>query len=371
MNNQPQSYSGILIDSNNGNQRQSGEILVNALGISFSTEEQKFVFSFHELQISYGGNNRELIFFAHPSQPGLTFYTHQKGILNEPVFHDNPELQVQIKVVKKSRRKVLIGSLVGLGIVLGFIASLYFLKDTFVESLAHQAPKEWEEKIGDKLFESIKIQYDFIEDDTLKQEFLTAAKPLIEQVKKQGTKVEFYFIHDATINAFALPGGKVMIQTGLIEHAKSWEEVLGVVGHELAHVTRRHHLRGVINNLGLYVIVSALVGDVNSAAGAVISAGGDLASLSNSRTFETEADETGMDYLIAAHIDPKGMISFFKTLQKESGRKTDDYTKFISTHPSTSDRIEHLKAILKEKNYSVKPVNGDFKAFKNRIKQLK
>ena len=371
MNTQPTTYSGILIDSNNGNQRESGEINVNSYGITFKCESQKVEFPFHLLEITHGGNNRELIFFAHPNKAGLTFYTTQKAILNEPVFHEDPELKAQITVVKSSRRKIVIGTSFAFGIVIAIIVSLFLLKDTFVEALAHKAPKEWEAEIGDKLFESIKIQYKFIHNDSLEREFLVAAKPLIDQVKKDGTKVEFFFIKDASINAFALPGGKVVIQTGLIDHAKSWEEVLGVVGHELAHVTRRHHLRGVINNLGLYVIVSSLIGDVNSAGGAVISAGGNLASLSNSRTFETEADETGMDYLIAAHIDPKGMISFFKTLQKESGKKTDDYTKFISTHPSTNDRIQHLNELLKNKKYYIKPVNGDFKAFKKHINQLK
>lgn len=371
MNIQPTTYSGILIDSNNGNQRESGEINVNTHGITFTCESQKVEFPFHLLEITHGGNNRELIFFAHPNKAGLTFYTTQKAILNEPVFHEDPELKAQITIVKSSRRKIVIGTSVAFGIVIAIIVSLFLLKDTFVEALAHKAPKEWEAKIGDKLFESLKYQYEFIHNDSLEQEFLVAAKPLIDQVRKEGTKVEFYFIKDATINAFALPGGKVVIQTGLIDHAKSWEEVLGVVGHELAHVTRRHHLRGVINNLGLYVIVSSLIGDVNSAAGAVINTGGDLASLSNDRAFETEADETGMNYLIASHIDPKGMISFFKTLKKESGSKMDDYTSFMSTHPATSERIQHLNELLKNRKYIIQPVKGDFKAFKKHINQLK
>jgi predicted Zn-dependent protease len=364
-------YPGIFMDSNNGNQRESGEIKVNASCITFTSESQKVEFSFHLLQITNGGNNRELIFFAHPNKVGLTFYTTQKAILNESVFHEDPELKEQITILKSSRRIILIGTSIGFVIVISIIVSLFLLKKTFLEALANKAPIEWEAKIGDKLFESLKYQNEFIHNDSLEQEFLIAAKPLIDQVRKEGTKVEFYFIKQATINAFALPGGKVVIQTGLIDHANSWEEVLGVVGHELAHVTRRHHLRGVINNLGLYVIVSSLIGDVNSAAGAVINTGGDLASLSNDRAFETEADETGMNYLIASHIDPKGMISFFKTLKKESGSKMDDYSSFMSTHPATSDRIQHLNELLKNRKCIIKNVKGDFKAFKKHINQLK
>ncbi len=371
MNTTPTIYLGILIDSSNGNQRESGEIIVNASSIIFTSESQEVEFSFHLLQITNGGNNGELIFFAHPNKAGLIFYTAQKAILKESVFHEEPEIKAQITVLKNSRRKIVLGTSIGFAIVLAFIISLFLLKNTFVEALARKAPIEWEAKIGDKLFESLKYQYEFIHNDSLEREFLIAAKPLVDQIRKEGTKVEFYFIKQASINAFALPGGKVVIQTGLIDHAKSWEELLGVVGHELAHVTRRHHLRGVINNLGLFVLVSSFIGDFNSAAGAIINTGGDLASLSNDRAFETEADETGMNYLIASQIDPKGMISFFKTLKKESGSKMEDYTSFMSTHPATSERIQHLNDILKNKKYYIRPVNGDFKAFKKHITQLK
>ena len=371
VNTNPTTYLGILIDSSNGNQRESGEITVNASSITFTSESQEVEFSFHLLQITNGGNNAELIFFADPNKAGLTFYTAQKAILKESVFHEVPEIKAQITVLKNSRRKIVLGTSIGFAIVLAFIISLFLLKNTFVEALARKAPIEWEAKIGDKLFESLKYQYEFIHNDSLEREFLIAAKPLIDQIRKEGTKVEFYFIKQASINAFALPGGKVVIQTGLIDHAKSWEEVLGVVGHELAHVTRRHHLRGVINNLGLFVLVSSFIGDFNSAAGAIINTGGDLASLSNDRAFETEADETGMNYLIASQIDPKGMISFFKTLKKESGSKMEDYTSFMSTHPATSERIQHLNDILKNKKYYIRPVKGDFKAFKKHITQLK
>lgn len=364
-------YNGILIDSGNNNFREPGAFSFRGNCLLFTSEGKEYSLPFHLLTITNGGNNKELVFFSHPQFPLLSFYTSDKTILKEAAFHKVPELKAQVTFVQKTRRKLLIGTGVFLGFFLAFIVSLFFMKDYFVESLAHKVPQEWESEVGDKLFESLKLQYTFITNDSLEKHFMLAAKPLTDVVKKQGTNVKFYFIKNAGINAFALPGGKVVIQTGLIDHAKSWDEVLGVVGHELAHVTRRHHLRGVINEMGLWVIVSAMVGDVNSIYGAIIGTGGDLASLSNSRTFETEADETGMEFLIQAHIDPKGMIRFFKTLQKESGNKMDDYTSFMSTHPATSERIQHLEELLKTKKYSVKHSSLNFTLFKKQINQLK
>ena len=360
-------YQAIFIDSNSGFSRESGTIEVKSFSVTFTNENKSHDVSFSNLEISIGGNNKELVFFADKRHPNISFYTSDKTILKETSIKEHPDFASQIKIIKKTRRNILISLFVILGLCVSLILSLFFLKDVFVESLANKVPIDWEQKMGDKLFQTMSLQYDFIENDTLKSELLRVAAPLIKQIEKDGTKIEFYFIKDPTINAFALPGGKVIIQTGLIEHAKSWEEVLGVVSHELAHVTRRHHMRGVINNLGLYVIISSLVGDITALSGTIVNMGGDLASLANSRDFETEADETGLEYLIAAGINPEGLVSFFKTLEEETSNKLEGYASFMSTHPATADRIDHLNKIIKEKKIKIAPIKDDFNQYKKII----
>ena len=360
-------YQAIFIDSNTDFNRESGNVEVKPFSITFSNENKTHDVSFSNLTITIGGNNKELVFFADKRNSNISFYTSDRTILKEPSIKEHPDFASQIKVIRKTRRNILISVLVILGLCVSIVLSLFFLKDKLVESLANKVPIDWEQKMGDKLFQTMSLQYDFIENDTLKTELLRVAAPLIKQIEKDGTKIEFYFVKDPTINAFALPGGKVIIQTGLIEHAKSWEEVLGVVGHELAHVTRRHHMRGVINNLGLYVIISSLIGDVTALSGTIVNMGGDLASLANSRDFETEADETGLDYLIAAGINPQGLVSFFKTLEDETSNKLEGYTSFISTHPATADRIEHLNKIIKDKKIKIGPIKEDFNQYKKII----
>jgi Zn-dependent protease with chaperone function len=358
-------YQAILIDSNAGFNRESGSIEVKSFSVLFTNENKSHEINFSNLEITVGGNNKELVFFADKRNSNLSFYSSDKKILKEPAIKDHADFASQIKVVKKARRGIVLSLGIIVAIFISIIVSLFFLKDVFVEGLAKKVPIDWEQKMGDKLFQTMTLQYDFVENDSLKSELIRVASSLIKQIEKDGTKIEFYFIKDPTINAFALPGGKVVIQTGLIENAKSWEEVLGVVSHELAHVTRRHHIRGVINNLGLYVIISSLVGDITALSGTIINMGGDLASLSNSRDFETEADETGLDYLIAAGVNPEGLISFFKTLQEEySSKKIEGYLSFMSTHPATEDRIEHLKKILKDKKVKIEPIKDDFNQYK-------
>jgi predicted Zn-dependent protease len=95
--------------------------------------------------------------------------------------------------------------------------------------------------------------------------------------------------------------------------------------------------------------------------------GGELASLSNSRAFETEADETGWSYLLAAHVNPKGMISFFETLDKEKHSKMEGYMSFMSTHPETKERIKNLKEKLKENPVNFKLIDASFSSFKKSL----
>jgi predicted Zn-dependent protease len=358
-------YTAIWIGADND--RESGSVDVRSHAVVFSAENQSHEVRFSNLNITAGGNNKELIFFSDKTNPHLSFYTSDKSILKDPFIKQHPDFASQIKVIKNTRRNILISFVSIIAMLVSVMASLFFLKDYFVESLARKVPVEWEQKVGDKLFQAISTQYYFVENDSLKQELLEVAGPLIKEIEKDGIKIEFYFVKDPTINAFALPGGKVIIQTGLIEHAGSWEELLGVVGHELAHLTRRHHIRGMIDNLGLYTIISYLFGDISALSGTLVNMGGDLASLSNSRSFETEADETGLEYLAEAGINPAGLISFFKTLKEESSTKADGYLSFISTHPSTDDRIKHLKRILKNKGTNFKPIPRDFNKYKQII----
>ena len=345
-------YHAVLINTDNKDyHRHAGELEINDFQIRFTSESHNITFPLNQLQISIGGAGDQLIFFHHPSQPTFSLYSDNHSILKNPVLVQHPELLSQIKQVKQAKRKIIYSILLFVGIIAGITASLIFSKDFFVRKIAEQAPVEWEQKLGDKLFQGLSMQYVFIKNDSLKTRFTQVAKPLLDQIQKDGVKVDIYFTNDPTINAFALPGGKVVIQSGLIDRAESWEEVLGVLSHELAHVTQRHHLRGIINNIGLYAILSAYFGDISALAGTVINTGGQLASLANSRDFEYEADEVGLRYLVAAKINSNGLITFFETLKKahKTELQMEKELSFLSTHPATDDRIENLKKL--QKNY--------------------
>ncbi len=373
-----ENYQAILIHPDVKGGRISGNLSIKNNCIYFENEDLSYQISFINLNINTGGASNRFIFFSDKTNKEISIYTSDKKVLKNSILASNNNFKSEISKSKSDLRKTLKGVFIVIALVGLIITGLYLAKDKMVEKIADQVPTSWEKEAGDKLFSTLSLQYKFIKNDSLEKEFLKVAQPLLKQIEKDGFKIDLYFVKDASINAFALPGGKVVIQTGLIENAKSWEEVMGVVSHELSHVTRRHHIRGIINNLGIFTILSAAIGDVSALAGTFLNVGGELASLSNSRDFENEADETGWKYLVQAKMNPKGLITFFETLSKEEKKseiksKVDETIdlSFLSTHPNTKDRISTLKEKLKgDKNIYIK-LPDNFEKFKTELLKQK
>lgn len=365
-----QTYPSILIHPSVAGGRCSGELRLAQHGVFFSSPEMEYSISYAQMDISAGGSGNRFVFFKDKHQSDISIYTGDKSVLKHPELQNYHGLRPAVSRSRWATRRILIASASVIAAAVLLVVGLYLLKDVMVEKTAQAVPVKWEQEMGDKLFSTLSLNYKFVRNDSLKAEFMKVAKPLFTEIEKQGFIIDVYFVSDPTINAFALPGGKVVIQTGLIQNAQSWEEVLGVLSHEIAHVTRRHHIRSVLNSVGIYALVSFALGDVSAILATVGSAGGNLAQLANSRAFEYEADETGWDYLVKTKINPSGMISFFETLDSQPKSQIDSTMSetidlsFLSTHPDTKDRIGKLKSKLSELDiqFTVQPAN--FEAFK-------
>jgi Zn-dependent protease with chaperone function len=164
------------------------------------------------------------------------------------------------------------------------------------------------------------------------------------------------------VNAFALPGGRMVMSAGLIAKAQSPDEVAGVLAHELGHVPLRHPEAAIVRVYGLQAIISIFT--AGQGAETISSVAGILALLSYSREAEEEADAYAIKVMDRAQIDPKGLRTFFTRLLERSplGKKKTDGTKsagedadssftdrlkpltdMFSTHPGTKSRIDRLK----------------------------
>jgi predicted Zn-dependent protease len=152
-------------------------------------------------------------------------------------------------------------------------------------------------------------------------------------------------------NAFALPGGKVGVNTGLATVAKSDAQIAAVVGHEIAHAVSRHGEERIsqqmATNLGVQLGASILgaggVADANTAASLLGQAATLGVILPYSRTHESEADEIGLYYMARAGYDPREAIKLWENMAAAGGGAPPE---FLSTHPSNNTRIQDLNAAM-------------------------
>lgn len=189
-------------------------------------------------------------------------------------------------------------------------------------------------------------------DDPLVNEYLhDLGFRLVAATGKEKHPFNFFLINDKAINAFALPGGFIGINAGLISKAKSESELAGVLAHEIAHVTQRHHARQYEQGSSVPIvaaIIAAIVlgsknADLAHAAIASAAAGSAQSQINFTRENEKEADRIGIELLSNAEFNPSGMTHFFETLDKESRIYGDSIPEFLRTHPVTPARIADAK----------------------------
>lgn len=178
----------------------------------------------------------------------------------------------------------------------------------------------------------------------------------------QGSKYSYkwYVAEDPGINAFAVPGGYVVVNTGLIQAADSAEEVAGVLAHEVQHVELRHTLKNMMHTLGLRAALALALGDVGS--GALGDMAANLSELKFSRELESEADTNGLAALRRAGIAPQGMVSFFDKLSREQGATP---PALLSTHPASQERMRALQTMIREQGaWPTQPLPYDWTVIK-------
>lgn len=178
---------------------------------------------------------------------------------------------------------------------------------------------------------------------------LRVANRLSPVINLPGARWEFEVFEDSSANAFALPGGKVGINTGLLKIAETDGQLAAALAHEMAHVTSNHAQSRIQNNQNIVLggaIVGALFGGSESGEqiGKIAQQGGQIAfGLSFSRTQELEADRVGTIFMARAGYDPVEAITLWERMGAQSQSGTPE---FLSTHPVSSTRIQELREFL-------------------------
>jgi predicted Zn-dependent protease len=167
----------------------------------------------------------------------------------------------------------------------------------------------------------------------------------------RGIRYHFYVVNSDVVNAFALPGGYVYVNRGIIERADNLSEFAGVVGHEVGHVAQRHSIeqlqRAQNANLGLNVLYGVLLGRAPSGVEqAGIQVGGSAVFAGYTRDAEREADQVAVGYMVRAGYNPNGLPSFFEELLALQRGQPSRVEQWFSTHPTTQERVTNTRAII-------------------------
>jgi Zn-dependent protease with chaperone function len=267
------------------------------------------------------------------------------------------------KQSEKKRNRLKLLPVYFLGIIAAFLVVLYLSFQVFTDMIAQNIPVSWEKAIGNAGLAAM-IQGKNIDNQALVKPVADIGRYLAGKGNNDEYQFKFYVIRDDEINAFALPGGNVVVHSGLLKNSDSPEEVAGVLAHEIQHVYQKHGMKRIVKRFGISIFLSMLFGSVGSTLDAI---GGDLAGLKFDRDEESEADRLGMDLLFNAGVDPHGMVKFFKKLQ-EKDKNLPQVMSFLSTHPSTADRIEVLQN-LADTRYKNLPYKKDFKIDWKKVKE--
>lgn len=245
----------------------------------------------------------------------------------------------QVRQVRQRHR--IVWGIVG-GVFLASLLGLWFGSDLLVELAVDRIPIEWERKLGESTYHDFLARQEVMKEGPAVAAVQEMTHRLTGQIQDNPYTFELTVVKSDVVNAFALPGGYIVVFTGLMKKAERPEEVAGVLAHELNHVLQRHGLERIVKQLGFVAVVSIVLGNPPGFGGVMKQLGVELMTLKFGRAQETEADLTGLQLLYRAKIDPSGMITFFQRLaEKDEGR-----VEWLSTHPMSNARADHLKTQL-------------------------
>ena len=368
-----QNFTGGVFCASIASGRASAQIQLTRDGIAATANSgEQFLLPYRECQIEIGGASNRMIFCRNPDR-SLTIYCEERafpkalaessmGLLDDQIRHR----QLAHRRERWSGRGWLTAFLIASAIVL---VVGYFGVRAAGQVVARNLPVSVDKQIGDLAYKNMDIGGPEVHDPVVKAAIQKMVDRLAPHAATKGMNFDVHVYESPMINAFALPGGKIVVFTGLIEKADTPEQVAGVLGHEMAHATLRHGLERIGQSIGMAAAVTLLIGDT----GGLIAAGADLFRMASVNSYgraqESAADAEGVRMLNAAGIDPAGLPKFFETLKREEG-DIPDAIAWISTHPKHDERIEALEKLISTLPACVPvPLELDWSDIQKRVKK--
>jgi len=235
-----------------------------------------------------------------------------------------------------------------------------------------------EVQMGTEYAQQINAQLPIVKDPEVVRYINVLGDSIAKLADSRSLDWQFFVVNASEVNAFAVPGGYVYVNRGLIERAQRMDQLAGVLGHEIGHVVRRHSVQQMEKAQGANIGVTlacVLTSVCNSqAAGAAINVGGSALFAKFSRDDEAEADAEGVKNVVRAGIDPRGIPEMFQILLDERQRSPGSVESWFATHPMEENRIQATQAQIAQINPAI--LSGltkdsqSFQSFKQRVRGL-
>ncbi|MBS1609468.1 MAG: M48 family metallopeptidase [Bacteroidetes bacterium] len=201
--------------------------------------------------------------------------------------------------------------------------------------LAEKVPVSYEENLGNGMYNSMKAGFDIDEKKTayINEFFSELNIPTLYKIK-------ITVVKDNVSNAFAMPGGNIIVYDKIIAGMDNYTELAALLSHEFTHVQNKHTTKSLFREMGNSMFLSVIFGNAGAAGNVIIRNADNLKSLSYGRSLEREADLDGLKILTKRKIDGNGFVGLFKMLEKENNSKVSEW---MSRHPDLEKRIAYIR----------------------------
>lgn len=236
-----------------------------------------------------------------------------------------------------------------------------------------------EVQMGAQQAQQVSAQLPMLGDATVNAYVNSLGRSIANNTSRADLSWQFGVVNTEIINAFALPGGYIYVNRGVLSRASNESELAGVLAHEIEHVVQRHSLKQMEQaqgaNIGVALACSLTNVCASQAAQAAIQVGGTAVFAKFSRGDEVQADEGGFNNVVRTGINPRGMLTFFQKLlaeEQQSGGSS-AASSWFADHPGTQDRIADIQRMLSENASRLTGLRNDSQAFvtmKRRLAQL-
>lgn len=246
----------------------------------------------------------------------------------------------------------------------------FFIAQLFLFNVS----EEQEVELGRSAAEQVEREKRLLSNSRANRYVQKLGEQLAKESNRSHLKYRFKVIDEGDANAFALPGGFIYLNKGILQLAENESEVAGVLAHEIAHVTERHGIEQVkkAQRIGLGLTALDLIFGRNRSTGEGLAAlGAQLAAqgifFKYSRDAEREADREGVQILRKSGINPRGMVTLFERMDSMRKRNPNLVENFFSSHPSLQERRENISGSLTSRDARLRSDSREFQSVRKNL----